>query len=42
MAAAFRARGYQDSELYATTYGTNAGAIPIQPAMLCNYMKGVS
>ncbi|KAI6196120.1 Lipase EstA/Esterase EstB family-containing protein [Aphelenchoides besseyi] len=42
MAQTFKQRyGYNDAELYATTYGRGVGATAIQSAMRCEHVKGV-
>ncbi|KAI6227652.1 Triacylglycerol lipase [Aphelenchoides fujianensis] len=41
MARQFKAWGYQNSELYATTFGAPAGPIPLQIGMRCQHVKGV-
>ncbi|KAI6216395.1 Triacylglycerol lipase [Aphelenchoides besseyi] len=41
MAQTFKQRyGYNDAELYATTYGRGVGATAIQSAMRCEHVKG--
>ena len=42
IAQAFKLYGYTDAEVYGTTYGISVGGMPMQPALMCEYMKAVS